>query len=166
MFSLFPAANVEAKEWRGITPLQSTRADVTRLLGKSPDANHIRANYYLEEGHIYIVFSNQEKYFADCVKKLPVDTVLLIQFTPKKELSLSDLKFDLSKFNKFDPSEPKDIGFEGYINNDEGLVIRTFKGKVEQIDYFATPQDRKLCPEYYSNPESFVQIMVCGLPAQ
>ena len=37
-----------AKEWRGIVPLQSTRQDVTRLLGNPSDANSIRANYSLE----------------------------------------------------------------------------------------------------------------------
>jgi len=158
LFSLFSVI-AEAKEWRGIIPMQSTRADVTRILGKSPDANHIRANYYLDEGHIYIVFANDDAYY-DCVKKLPVDTVLLIQFTPKRGLSLTDLKLDLNKFKKFDPSEPKDIGFEGYLNEEEGLIIVTYKGEVNQIDYIATPKDRKLCPEYYNNPEKFVRIVV------
>jgi hypothetical protein len=91
LFSAF----VQAKEWHGITPMKSTRADVTRILGKSPDANNIRANYYLDEGHIYIVFSNQEKYSHDCVKKMSIDTVLLIEFTPKQKTSLSDWNFDL-----------------------------------------------------------------------
>jgi hypothetical protein len=64
------------------------------------------------------------------------------------------------KFEKFDPSEPKEIGYEAYINKDEGIIILTFKGKVEQIDYFATSEDQKLCPDYYENPKSFVQIIV------
>ncbi len=105
------------------------------------------------------MFASDDAYY-DCVKKLPVDTVLLIQFTPKSGLSLADLKLDLSKFKKFDPSEPKDIGFEGYLNEKEGLIVVTYKGEVNQIDYIATPEDQKTCLEYYSNPEKFVRIVV------
>src|SRR5688500_18951683 len=105
---LFPILT-EAKEWRGIVPMKSTREDVKRILGRSRDANHIRANYDLEEGHVYIVFSNDDAYY-DCVKKLPKDIVLLIQFSPKVDLTLSDLKLDLSKFRKFDPSTPPNLG--------------------------------------------------------
>ncbi len=40
--------NIEAKEWRGIVPLQSTRSDVVRILGRTSDSNHFRANYTFE----------------------------------------------------------------------------------------------------------------------
>jgi hypothetical protein len=157
LLGLFSAL-VEAKEWRGITPLKSTRSDVTRILGKSPDANHIRANYELEEGHIYIVFANKDTKL-DCVKKLPVDTVLLIEFRPKPGMSLSNLKLDLSKYKMFNPSRPQEIGFKGYLNEDEGVIVVTFEGEVNQIDYIAALENRKMCSEYYNNPEKFVRIV-------
>lgn len=171
----FSYVAVEAKDWRGIVPLKSTRSDVTRILDESPDANNIRANYDLDEGHIYIVFASEDAYY-DCVKKLPVNTVLLIQFRPKRGLSLSDLKFDVSKFKKFDVFgledinsednlDNKDLDFAGYINDEEGVVIRASRNEVDEVNYIAASKDRKLCPAYYENPKSFVQI-ACILPAQ
>lgn len=165
----FLSALIEAKEWRGIIPLKSTRSDVTRILGKSPDGNHFRANYDLDEGHIYIVFATDNNDYYDCVKKLPVGTVLLIQFRPKRGLSLSDLKFDVSKFKKFNvlslediSSKSKlndeDVNFAGYLNDDEGIVIRTIESEVDEVNYIAASKDQKLCPEYYKNPKTFVQI--------
>jgi hypothetical protein len=150
----------EAKEWRGIVPLKSTREDVKRILGRSRDANRMRANYDLDEGHIYIAFSNDEDYNSDCVKKLPKDIVLLIVFRPKVDLTLSDLKPNLTKFRKFDPSIPQNLGFEAYVSEEEGLIVTTYKGKVSRINYLATKEDQKLCPEYYETPESFVRMVI------
>ena len=154
---ILPAIS-EAKEWRGIVPMKSTREDVKRILGRSRNANHIRANYDLDEGHVYIVFSNGEDYNYDCVKKLPKDIVLLIEFRPKADLTLPDLKLDLTKFRKFDPSIPPNLGREAYVSEEEGLIVSTYKGKVYQISYLASKEDQKLCPEYYEEPESFVRI--------
>ena len=148
-----------AKEWRGIIPLHSTRADVTRLLGPSPDANNIRAKYLLEKEDVYIVFSSDEPYLR-CTSGVPKDAVLLIQITPKTKLRLSDLRIDQSKYRTFDPSSPPDIGFVGLIDDVDGLVIRTFKGYVNVICYIANIQDRKLCGSYYEHPEAFVRIFV------
>ena len=59
-----------AKDWRGIIPLHSTRDDVIRLLGPSPDANNIRARYSLEKEDVYIVFSSDELYLR-CTSGVP-----------------------------------------------------------------------------------------------
>jgi hypothetical protein len=155
-----------ASEWRGIVPLHSTRNDVTRILGESSNANHIRASYSLKNEDVYIVFGGDEDYAGDCGAEVPTDTVILLQITPKKDLRLSDLPFDVSKFRKFDPSEPKGIGFEGFIDDENGIVVRASKGKVDQISYIATAKERRLCPKYYENPEDFVRIMLCGLGVQ
>lgn len=157
------SSNTEVKEWRGIVPLQSTRNDVIRILGRSSDSNSLRANYTFEKEDVYIVFAAKDD-SRDCVKRLPVDSVLLIQVTLKYDLLLSDftsdLDIDLSKFRKFDPASPPDIGYEGYVNEREGLVIRTFKGKVDQVIYISTSNDKCLCPELYKKPEELVQIVI------
>lgn len=158
---LATAQYVNAKEYRGIVPFHSTREDVTRLLGKSPDENKIRANYNLETERVYIVYSGGlDAKYHECVKHLPHDTVMIIQVTPKTELQLSDLQFDEKRFRKFDPSSPSGIGYEGYIDDDEGIVIRTLKGKIDQINYVAAKKDRNLCLSYYENPEESVRIFV------
>lgn len=171
IFGLAVAA--EAKDWRGITPLQSTRLDVERLLGKPPapdpairqdSPNMTSSIYFLEEGEVHVVFAETDVPAAlDCLRKIPVGTVLMIQVKPKKDWTLSDLQLDEKKLRKFNPSKPQEIGYEGYIDENEGVVIRTFTGRVEQINYVAKAQDTHLCPSYYEKPEAFVELFICGL---
>jgi hypothetical protein len=146
--------------WSGIMPLHSTRADVIRLLGDPDFSNQIRAIYALEKEDVYIVFATDQPFFPDCVKQLPDDTVLLIKITPRTEIRLTDLKLDEKKFEKFDPSDPPNLGFEGYVNEDEGIIIRAIKGRVDQICYIAAARDRHLCPQYYKDPKKFIEIIV------
>jgi hypothetical protein len=148
-----------AKEWRGLIPLHSTRDDVTRLLGPSPDANNIRARYSLEQEDVYIVFSSDEPY-PSCASGIANDAVLLIQITPKTKLRLSELRIDQKKFRSFDPSSPPNIGYVGLIDDVDGVVIQMFKGYVSLICYIANIEDRKLCGSYYEHPEGFVSILV------
>jgi hypothetical protein len=168
---LFMSAASYAKGWRGIIPFHSTRADVEKLLGEPPPPpkdgtrfytlNKGRSIYFTDEGEIYIVYANDKIPAAiDCLGKIPIDTVLIIEITPKKEMRLSDLGIDEKRFRRFDPSEPANIGFTGYIDEEEGLAIRTREGKVEQINYVAAKKDRHLCPSYYPNPEDSIRILV------
>ena len=152
--------DLEAKEWRGLVPLSSTREDVTRVLGKSPDANHIRAKYSLVTEDVYIVFASRENHVDDCVKQLPLDTVLQIQITPKIELDLADLRLDERRLKKFDPSDPQGIGYEAYVDEEEGIIARTYNNKVDEIVYIAAGKDQHLCSTYYQNPKVFVQMIV------
>jgi hypothetical protein len=146
-----------AKEWRGIVPLQSTREDVTRLLGNPSDANSIRANYFLEKEDVYLVFSSEEAK-QECVRKLPPATVLLIEVRPKGDVSLIELHFDESRFRKFDPGSGFYPGMEGYISDEDGLVLRVDHGQVREICYIATSKERHLCPEYYEGAEEMVSV--------
>lgn len=148
----------QAKGWRGIVPLHSTRGDVIRLLGLSPDANDLRSKYHLEKEEVYIVFSTKDFCDADA-KKVPVGTVLLIQVTPKTETRLTDFQIDTKRLRKFDPSSPPGIGYEGYIDDEEGIIFRTYKGRVDEIAYIAMAKDKHLCPDYYASPEKFIQIL-------
>ena len=157
ILSLSESSN--AREWRGIIPLHSTRADVTRLLGPSPVENNIRAEYFLEKEDVYIVFSSDELYLK-CTGGAPKDVVLLIQVTPKTKLRLADLRIDQSRYRTFDPSSPPNIGYLGLIDDADGLVIQTFKGYVTEICYIANIQDRELCGAYYEHPERFISLIV------
>lgn len=149
----------EAKEWNGIIPLRSTVSDVTRVLGRTNDINRYRAKYSLEKEDVFIVFAAEANYFPDCVSELPIGTVLSIQVTPKCDLSLSDLNVDLSEFEKLAPANFAE-GYEGYVDEKEGLIIRTFKGNIDQIVYIADSSDRDLCPELYNDPGRSVRIVV------
>lgn len=154
------AQQAQAKEWRGITPLHSTREDVIRLLGEPEESSVIRAKYASETENIYIVFANDQTYFPECLKALPIDTVLLVKVTPKLETRLSDLRVDTNRLVKFNPSDPPNIGYEGYIDEEEGIVIRTFNGRIDEINYITSATDKYLCPRYYKDPKMFVHILV------
>lgn len=153
-------AVAEAKEWRGLKPLRSNREDVARVLGASPDANDIRAKYNLKDEEVYIVFATRESYVEDCVKQLPLGTVMQIQVTPKTEVQLADLGLDEGRLEKFDPSDPKGVGYAAFYDKEQGLVVRTHKGRVDQIVYTAAAADRHLCQTYYEDPRLFVGLIV------
>jgi hypothetical protein len=151
--------HISAKEWRGIVPSRSTRGDVSRLLGQCSDPN-LRCAFSLEEEDVYMVFSSLVTDYHECAKHLPADTVLLIEVTPKTEFQLSDFQIEEKKFRKFDPASPPGLGFAGYISEEEGVVFKTYKGKVQQVDYFAAAKDKHLCSTYYESPETFIQMIV------
>lgn len=149
-----------AASWRGIKPAISTRADVTRILGPSANANNLRAIYDLDDAYVYIAFSNTEPYMDKCVSELPQDTVLLIEVRPKRKATLRSLGFDVTSLSRFDASEPKGLGIWGYVDARAGIVIRTYKGIVTQIDYIASRRDLSRCLGYYSDPKSFVSVLI------
>ena len=53
---MFLASASEAKSWRGITPLKSTRADVERLLGQPNGLGR----YQFENERAYILYADDE----------------------------------------------------------------------------------------------------------
>jgi len=151
--SIIFAPEVQAKEWRGIVPLHSTKADVVRVFGCDPNTG-CKVRVGNEEA--YFVFSDSSR----CAKNLPLDTVLLIEVRLSDPPKLSTLRLDKNHFRTFDPSTPRNIGYKGYIDEKEGLIIKTYKGKVLQFDYIAAGNDVALCPDYYEEPESFIQVMI------
>lgn len=161
--ALLPTA-IYAKSWRGITPLRSTRADLTKAFGKSPDENKIRANYDVDGDHVYVVFSSGLDYYPECASSLPFDTVVLIQVRPERRAPISSYSADETKFEIIDPSSPPNLGYKGYIDAKEGVVYLTSDDLVEQIDYFASAEDNYLCPRYSEDPASFIRLHVDFFP--
>jgi len=152
------AREVVGREWRGIVPLQSTRTDVVRLFGNCSDHDG-GCKFRVGNEEASIVFSSE---FDECTNKLPQETVLLIEVQLKPPVNLGSLRIDKKKFRTFDPSSPPNLGYKGYINEKEGLVIKTHKGKVLQLDYIAAEKDVPLCPGYYDHPNSFIQLLIEG----
>lgn len=152
------APDALAKEWRGIVPLHSTKEDVTRLFGTCDRNTGCQVRIGNEEA--FFVFSNGTIGNTKCAKDLPPDTVLLIEVRLIDPPKLSALGISKSQFRTFDPSTPRNIGYKGYLDEKEGLVIKTYKGKVLQLDYIAAKNEVPLCPDYYDSPESFIQLLI------
>lgn len=163
---LVSTTSVTAKDWRGILPLHSTREDVEALLGPPPpppnDRSYAlhkgRSIYFVEESEVYIVFADEEFLGRNQCPSVATGTVLMIQVTPKDGEAISKLILNEKVFRKFDPSEPPDVGFDGFIDEQEGLVIGAIQGKVQVLVYLPSASDRARCPSYYEKPERFVQI--------
>lgn len=82
------APEVVGKEWRGIVPLHSTRADVIRLFGNCADRDG-GCKFRVGNEEAYIVFSKPVvvSEYHECPRKLPPETVLLIQVDSQLQLT-------------------------------------------------------------------------------
>jgi hypothetical protein len=145
-----------AKEWRGITPLHSKREDVVRLFRQCADSK-IDCVFELSNDRINIMFAGDlVGDFKDC--SAPPDTVLLIEVNHKSGLQFNGLGLDPKSRRAFDPSTPPNMGYVAYIDENEGLLLNTYNGNVLTSYYIAAARDRHLCPSYYEDPESIVQV--------
>jgi len=157
------APSVAAKTWRGITPLQSSRSDVVRLLGHCKDSER-GCVFDVNNQNVYILFASGATTFHECARQLPADTVLLIEIKFKTPSTFTRLKIDRTGLRPFENSEPPTVGHKGYIDETNGLVIKTFKGRAYQLDYIAAAKDVRRCASYYEDPESFGRVFIEHLP--
>lgn len=137
---IFEAVSTQAKGWRGIVPLHSTRADVERLIGK-PNFKHDL--YDFENERVDITYSSDPCTQASRgMWNVPPDTVISIRVAPKIELRLSDLQIDESKYKKTDGGHLPYVFY--YTNEEEGIQIEEIKGEVANITYFPSAKDNHL----------------------
>jgi hypothetical protein len=144
---LLVTISAEAKAWRGIVPLQSTREDVERLLGPPVQPCRFEHCFYeTAEEHVFVAYSRgpcPEDEFRPF--NVPRGTVEEIDVTPKKKPRLTDLNLDLSKYEKTEDDEL--LGLVYYENRDEGVIFEVDLGVVKSITYVPTPRDEYLrCP--------------------
>jgi hypothetical protein len=118
-----------AKEWRGIVPLKSTRADVENLLG-APKQKSSFANYYRFHDELAVVwFQSQPCDQCSWDWHVPVETVTTIGVIP---LSAHAPKpSDIEGFK----SEDANGGVIYYTNEVDGLTVETLNGKVTSLQY-------------------------------
>jgi hypothetical protein len=135
-----------AKEWRGIVPLKSTRADVERLLGPSEGDP---PRYYLPEHTVYFQYSS-----CNCGDKsktdewnVPPDTVIFIRVGMKGVVKLVDLNIDLANFKK-SPGAEDMVGSFVYKNDEEGFAIEGGGDYVSALIYGPRAQDDHLRCDY------------------
>jgi hypothetical protein len=147
-----------AKQWRGIEPLRSTRADVIHLLKQCGNEREA-CEFTIESEKVYILFSGGlPEQHSDCLNRLPPETVVFIESRPTKNAKFSRSLLKTGRFQKFNPTAPWKVGFDGYVDKSQGLGLKTQHGRISQLVYFAAAADALLCPSYYINPESFLEI--------
>jgi hypothetical protein len=144
MLGLSVAPNVLGKDWHGIMPLKSTRADVESRFGK-PDkwgeyeVNNERVSFHYSEGSCKGLYESLGKDNCKCL--LQKDIVVSIFVEPTVKRKFSDLKLDLRKFKRT-AIAPFPQTF-AYYNPTEGVdyTVDESEDEVTTIDYYATPDD-------------------------
>ncbi len=144
----------QPKEWCGIKPLQSTRADVSRLLKLSESSS--KADQcgcpQLKEVNIFVLYANGLPCGAPESNdgrvggwKVPRNTVIEFTVYYKSELRFSALKIDESKLEK--ETDDHTPGVVNYTDRQEGVRYRLVGGNVQSISYFPAAKDNYLrCP--------------------
>lgn len=120
-----------AKEWRGIIPLKSTRADVEKLLG-TPSEDH-PARYDLPDEIVYVEYvehpcnhTNPPGWPVPPLGwNVPVNTVIDIVITLKKPIPLNSLTVNLSDFKKVRGDDVPQ--HSSYNNEEEGFSIEVLE---------------------------------------
>lgn len=147
----FLLSSASGKDWRGIVPLHSARADVQALLG--PDDGDNWTVYHLKEGTVYVWYSSEKCGSSEAVKwNVPSGTVLEIWVHARKPVPLRTLNLDLSTFDRF--RGDSDVGGHFWLINvvdGFGLSVQdggAMKGEIADIYlYGARADDANLrCP--------------------
>ena len=136
-----------AKEWRGITPLSSTRADVERLLGR-PDENigDTLLTYYFPDIVVNFRFSANPQCRANLHQDswdVSTGTVTTVRVDIRKQVLLSALQVDLSKF-KVRKGASDMVGHCYFTNEDEGYSMEVSRGFVMSYIYEPKRKDQNL----------------------
>jgi hypothetical protein len=146
-----------AKAWRDITPMHSTRAEVIEAFPQCRDSKS-RCIFDFEGAEVMIIFSSGEAEEKTGCSKVPIGTVLLIKLRLRDSKPRSAFKFSAGKVRTFDPANPKDSGYKAYYHAKDGIILSTYKGRVVQAAYLASQPDIARCPQYYEDPEGFVEV--------
>jgi len=138
---LISAINVRAEAWRGIVPLQSTRADVERLLGKPGE--HGRYQFDKERAYIEYAGTGPCAKVNRCLCKVSEDTVISIYVELEVEMSFSGLKLDQRNYKKFISRGDRTVAT--YSNHRKGIIYTVDEkdDDVTAIEYLPTAKDCK-----------------------
>lgn len=141
-------ATAEAKDWRGIVPLHSTRSQVEQLLGPPTEQINAYSVVYKTPNETVLIYYAKgrpcgigEKYSQWRVAR---NTVTEIFVTPNPGSPLSQLSIDQSRYKKFSGGHTSETR---YVNAREGEALTVVENEVRSINYFAAAVDSHLeCP--------------------
>ena len=136
---ILTAVEADARGWRGIVPLKSTRADVERLLGLP--GKHGR--YQFENERAYINYRGTGPCAPEnvCSCTVPEGTVLSIHVALEVEMSFSALRLDKKKYEKY--VSPQDPTVATYSNEKDGIIYTVDQkhDDITDIQYLPAEKD-------------------------
>jgi hypothetical protein len=128
----------EVRDWRGIVPLHSTRADVERLLGRPVEgSSHL---YQTGNEKISVTYSQRP---CDYDWQVPLDTVINISVHSMNPPAFAALKLDERRYEKRSDPHLKSLVY--YVNQEQGInyTVDTAAGVVTGVEYFPSAKDNR-----------------------
>lgn len=135
-----------AKEWCGIVPLHSTRADVERLLKVKPERCGGNACLYdLPDKTVFALYADEPTCRNDDATtswKVPRDTVIQLTVRLKTPQPFAALDIDPTEY---DPAPDKELRGLVYLSDyAQGVRMETSGDTVRAITYYPAATDDKL----------------------
>jgi hypothetical protein len=126
----------EVRDWRGIIPLRSTRADVERLLGQPVKGSS--SVYQTGSETISVTYSNRQ---CDYDWQVPLGTVINISVRSKTPTAFAALKLDERKYEK--RRDPHTESLIYYVNQEAGInyTVDASAGVVTDVEYYPAAKD-------------------------
>src|SRR5689334_10968122 len=125
----------QAKGWRGLVPLHSTRFDVERLLGNPKESRGVASTYDTQNERVLVFYSagNCEEGTSNDWN-VPRDTLLSITVQPNAKLLVDDLKLDKTKYERVLDYHVQGVVY--YFNKEDGVRIsaRILEKTGEDVD--------------------------------
>ena len=125
--------------WRGIVPLHSTRADVERLLGPSPETGY-GVTYDLGTESVTIEYSScrccEPKERRYDVRNY---TVVRLSVSAEQKPQFSELNIDRTRFKEITSDHLPD--WRNYRNNETGVTYRVLNDIVHATEYGPSAKD-------------------------
>ena len=143
------AFHTAAKEWCGIVPLHSTRADVERLLKVKPARCGGNACLYdLPSKTVVVLYADEPTCRNDDATtswKVPRDTVIQITVNFETPHTFSALDIDVTKYDRVPDKELRGLVY--LSDYAQGVMMTTSGDTVRAITYYPAAIDDKLrCP--------------------
>jgi len=133
--------------WRGLVPLQSSRLDVERLLGKAKTSRGFTDVYETENETVDVLYSAGPCKLSAVERwNVAPDIILRINVTPRAKMLIQDLHLDKMRYPRLQEGHPEN--WARYMNDEDGVMVETISyGKDEQvytITYWPRVKDKPL----------------------
>lgn len=134
----------QAKGWRGLVPLHSTRADVERLLGAPRESRGVASTYDTKDERVLVFYATGQCKEGSDDWKVPRDTVVSITVHPNAKLLVDELKLEKMKYERVVDYHVQ--GLVHYFSKEDGVrvsarVLGEEGEDVDSITYEPTSED-------------------------
>jgi hypothetical protein len=136
--------------WHGFVPLESTRADVERVLGKPEKSLYSTSIYNTAHDRIDVLYSEGPCEASEAERwNVSRDVIIRIYVRPRYSLRVNALVLDKKKYIRTRDSHPNN--WFTYWNNADGIRVEAIKTdqleEVNSISYGPRTKDHALrCP--------------------